>query len=100
MSHLTERLQRNPDYRSQLKASVSARYETLASTSGLNDEVFDSLIVLAAGSLSPENILSGFKEVQKLLLEMEAGRQNRVERLGFSNAEAAEISALHTRNFM
>ena len=31
---------------------------------------------------------------------MDEGRQRRLVRLGFSPAEAAELSALHTRNFM
>jgi hypothetical protein len=31
---------------------------------------------------------------------MHDGRQRRLVRLGFSTADAAELSALHTRNFM
>lgn len=100
MSHLLEKLQINPDFKSQLKNAVIARYESLVTTSGLNEEVFDSLIILAAGSLDPQNISSGFKEVQKLLIEMREGRRMRLERLGFTVAEAQELSSLHTRNFM
>ncbi|HYX34388.1 MAG TPA: ferritin-like domain-containing protein [Oligoflexus sp.] len=100
MSHLAERLESDPDYRSTLMAAVRARYDSLAATAGLNEEVFDSLVILAAGSLSPDSIATGFKEVQKLLKDMEEGRLYRVQRLGFSNAEATEISSLHTRNFM
>ncbi|MDQ3235159.1 MAG: ferritin-like domain-containing protein, partial [Pseudobdellovibrionaceae bacterium] len=100
MSHLAERLESDPDYRSTLMAAVRARYDSLAATAGLNEEVFDSLVILAAGSLAPDSIAAGFKEVQKLLRDMEEGRLYRVQRLGFSNAEATEISSLHTRNFM
>lgn len=100
MSHLGEKLEAHPDFRSQLMAAVRNRFDSLAATSGLNEEVFDSLIILAAGSLEPEAIATGFREVQKLLRDMEEGRRYRVERLGFSKAEAAEISSLHTRNFM
>ena len=32
--------------------------------------------------------------------EMNEGRRRRLVRLGFSDAQAAELSALHTRNFM
>lgn len=100
MSHLAERLAADPDYRAKLKVAVRTRFDSLAATSGLNEEVFDSLIVLAAGSLEPARIADGFKEVQRLLREMEDGRRYRVEKLGFSSAEAKEISSLHTRNFM
>jgi hypothetical protein len=31
---------------------------------------------------------------------MDEGRRHRLARLGFPEAEAAEVSALHTRNFM
>lgn len=100
MNHLIEKLKANPEYKSQLKNAVTVRYDSLASTSGLNEEVFDSLIILAAGALEPESISAGFNEVQKLLLEMREGRRSRLERLGFSRVEAEEMSSLHTRNFM
>ena len=38
--------------------------------------------------------------VQRLQEEMDEGRQRRLVRLGFPPAEAAALSALHTRNFM
>jgi hypothetical protein len=100
MSHLLEKLQIHPEFKTQLKNSVKNRYESLVSTEGLNEEVFDSLIILAAKDLSPQNISFGFKEVQKLLFEMKEGRRMRLERLGFSTVEANELSSLHTRNFM
>ncbi|MGZ3771001.1 MAG: ferritin-like domain-containing protein [Bdellovibrio sp.] len=100
MSHLIEKLRENPDFKSQLKSAVMARHESLVETKGLNEEVFDSMIILAAGSLNPEDISNGFKEVQKLLIEMKEGRRARLEKLGFSSAEARELSSLHTRNFM
>jgi alkylation response protein AidB-like acyl-CoA dehydrogenase len=37
---------------------------------------------------------------QTLKEEMRAGRQGRLEKLGFSAVEAEDLSALHTRNFM
>lgn len=100
MSHLIEKLQSDPDFKSQMKNAVIARHESLVTTSGLNEEVFDSLIILAAGSLTPQNISLGFKEVQKLLIEMKEGRRIRLERLGFTATEARDLSSLHTRNFM
>lgn len=100
MSHLLEKLQMNPEFKTQLKNAVIARHDSLLTTTGLNEEVFDSLIILAAGSLNPQDIAKGFKEVQKLLIEMKEGRRVRLERLGFTNAEARDLSSLHTRNFM
>jgi hypothetical protein len=100
MSHLIDRLNEDPDFKFQLKKAVMARHDSLISTSGLNEEVFDSLITIAAGDLTPSNIAKGFKEVQSLLLEMKEGRRIRLERLGFTTAEAQELSSLHTRNFM
>ena len=38
--------------------------------------------------------------VVALSREMDDGRRLRLNRLGFSVAEAARLSALHTRNFM
>jgi hypothetical protein len=66
----------------------------------LNEEVYDALILLAAGSWRPEEIAAGYARAQTLKDEMHAGRKARLEKLGFSGAEAADLSALHTRNFM
>lgn len=63
-------------------------------------EVFDSLVVLAAGSWTPDAIANGWQQVQRLQHTMDEGRQRRLEFIGFPADEAAEISALHTRNFM
>ena len=100
MSHLMEKIKVSPDFKSQLSAAAIARFESLAGTAGLNEEVFDSLIILAAGSLHPDHISAGFKEVQKLLSEMQESRRHRLERLGFSSSDADSISSHHTRNFM
>jgi hypothetical protein len=38
--------------------------------------------------------------VLALTAQMDEGRRRRLARLGFPPGEAAELSALHTRNFM
>jgi hypothetical protein len=86
--------------RARLVAAVERRHDALAQTSGLNDEVFDSLVLLAGGSLSPRAIGAGWRLVQELQRDMDVGRRRRLARLGFSAAEAEALSALHTRNFM
>jgi hypothetical protein len=69
-------------------------------TVGLNEQVFDALVLLAAGSWRPEAIGRGYAAIQRLQAEMDEGRQRRLVRLGFPIDEAAALSALHTRNFM
>ena len=100
MAHLEYRLSREPDFQFALKAAVRQRYEDLATTAGLNEEVFDALLLLAAGKPDIASIRSGFGRVQKLKQDMANGRKARLSRLGFTPAEAEELSELHTRNFM
>ena len=100
MAHLEHRLAVEPHYQSRLANAVEARHEALAGTAGLNEEVFDSLVLLAAGSLQPQAVARGHQAVQGLVREMAAGRRARLARLGFAAAEADRLSWLHTRNFM
>jgi hypothetical protein len=69
-------------------------------TAGLNADVFDALVLLAAGGWTPGAIARGHVAVQELHRAMDEGRRRRLSRLGFPPDEAAELSALHTRNFM
>lgn len=100
MGHLQYQISLDVNLRQQLTAAIHRRHDALAQTSGLNEEVFDALVLLAAGAWTPEAIADGFAKVQQLQKEMDAGRQSRLLRLGFSEKEASELSALHTRNFM
>ena len=100
MSHLREHLEKDPSLRDRLQRAIESRFEGLAQTSGLNAEVFDSLILIAAGESTPVAIGKGFERVQALLYEMENGRKSRLEKLGFSVEEARRLATLHTRNFM
>ena len=100
MSHLLHRLEKEPEFRECLSAATLHRYESLAHTQGLNAEVFDALLLLAAGSFTPSAVAQGYKKVQVLLREMAEGRRTRLIRLGFSPQEAEHLSTLHTRNFM
>jgi hypothetical protein len=79
---------------------VERRHDVLASTAGLHAGVYDALVVLAAGAWTPAAIATGWDRVQALVAQMDEGRRRRLARLGFSTDEAAELSALHTRNFM
>jgi hypothetical protein len=100
VAHLQHVSTVDPALRSRLRAAVERRHHVLASTAGLNQDVFDALVTLAAGAWTPQAIGRGFDQVQRLQAEMDEGRQHRLIRLGFPADEAAEVSALHTRNFM
>ncbi len=84
----------------RLAAAVRRRHDVLAAPAGLSDSVHDALVVLAAGEWSREAISRGWARVQQLQADMDQGRRRRLVRLGFSDDEAAELSVLHTRNFM
>ncbi len=100
VSHLQYQIASDPSLRERLAMAINRRHDALAQTAGLNEEVFDALILLAAGSWQPEQIAAGFAKVQALKAEMHAGRKARLAKLGFSKIEADDLSALHTRNFM
>jgi hypothetical protein len=100
LAHLEHVLAADPGLRPRLATAVRRRHDALAHTAGLNEEVFDALIVLAAGSWEPAAVAAGFAHVQALEAEMGEGRRRRLVRLGFPPEEAAELSELHTRNFM
>jgi hypothetical protein len=87
-------------YLGTLRQAVERRHSALQDTAGLNAEVFDSLVLLAAGSWSPEAIRRGWRAVRELQDRMDEGRRRRLAYIGFPDDEAAELSALHTRNFM
>ncbi|HLU65177.1 MAG TPA: hypothetical protein VKZ63_02815, partial [Kofleriaceae bacterium] len=100
LAHLARQAGEEPDLRARLAAAVERRHDALRQTAGLNEEVFDALVLLAAGSWQPEAIARGHAAVLELEREMDEGRQKRLARLGFSSGEAEALSALHTRNFM
>lgn len=100
MAHLQYQLARDESLRGRLAGAVQRRHDVLTVTAGLNEEVFDALVLLAAGSWEPQAIASGFQAVQALKADMDTGRRARLAKLGFPAEEAEALSALHTRNFM
>jgi hypothetical protein len=100
VAHLEHRAAAEPEFRRRLRGAVEHRHDVLASTAGLHAGVYDALVVLAAGAWTPEAIATGWGRVQALTAAMDEGRRRRLARLGFPPDEAAELSALHTRNFM
>lgn len=100
MGHLQYLIARDPTTRGRLSAAINRRHDALAQTAGLNEEVFDALVLLAAGEWKSEAVAGGFEKVQVLKQEMDMDRRGRMVKLGFSAEEARTLSALHTRNFM
>lgn len=100
MAHLQYQMQHDANLRGRLALAVESRKDALSQTAGLNEEVFDALILLAAGEGTPPAIAAGYAKVQALKLDMAQGREVRLNRLGFGQSEATRLASLHTRNFM
>jgi hypothetical protein len=100
LAHLQRHLAEDPSLRDRLAAAIDRRHGALAHTAGLNAEVFDALILLAAGSWQPADLRRGHAAVVALHRTMDDGRRQRLVRLGFAADTASALSALHTRNFM
>ncbi len=100
LSHLREHAALDPGLLPRLGAAVHRRHDALRHTAGLNAEVFDALVLTAAGSWDHAGLRLGHQRVIELAADMDDGRRKRLARLGFSEESAAELSALHTRNFM
>lgn len=100
MAHLRHHLQQDGACRTRLANAIVRRHDALQHTSGLNEEVFDALVLLGAGSWDHADLASGWSAVVQLERDMDEGRQRRLKKIGFSTDEAADLSKLHTRNFM
>lgn len=100
LAHLQYQVQLDQSLRARFAAAIHRRHDLLANTAGLNEEVFDALVLLAAGEWSLEAISRGHELVHQLHTEMHKDRRDRLVRLGFSFEDADALSALHTRNFM
>jgi hypothetical protein len=100
LAHLSQHLARDEGLRPRLASAIRRRHDALRHTAGLNEEVFDALLLMAAGSWDHAALREGHRRVSQLTGDMDEGRRKRLMRLGFTPAEAADLSALHTRNFM
>lgn len=100
LAHLERHVGREPSLRGRLAMAMRRRSDALQHTAGLNEEVFDALLLLSAGSYEPDDLRRGHGRVLALQADMDTNRQRRLARLGFDEREAQALSALHTRNFM
>ena len=100
VAHTAHAARANRGYLGALRQAVERRHAALLDTAGLNNEVFDALVLLAAGSWEPGAVSRGWQAVQRLQQTMDEGRRRRLVYIGFPVDEATELSTLHTRNFM
>lgn len=100
VAHTTHIVRSDPAFLGRLRGAVERRHDALKETAGLNQSVYDSLVLMAAGGWDPASIRRGWDAVQRLQQRMDEGRRRRLAAIGFPDDEAAELSALHTRNFM
>ncbi len=100
LAHLTRHCALDPTMHARLADAIERRHDALRDTAGLNELVFDALVLLAAGSWDHDALRRGFQRVQALKKDMDQGRQKRLLKLGFDEPQAEALSALHTRNFM
>ena len=64
LAHLRRHAQTEPELLSRLTMAVHRRHDALQHTAGLNEEVFDALVLLAAGSWEHEDIERGWAAVE------------------------------------
>jgi hypothetical protein len=100
LAHLARHLGEDAALRDRLASAIERRHAALAHTAGLNERVFDALVLLAAGSWEPADVRRGHAAVIELTRAMDESRRQHLVRLGFASARAEFLSALHTRNFM
>ena len=66
LAHLEHQADGDPTLRDS-RAAVEHEDDALADTAGLNDEVFDALVLLAAGfRWDPAAVAAGYRRVQQL----------------------------------
>jgi len=78
MSHLRRHIRAEPAFRETLAGAVR-RHHALRHTAGLNAEVFEALVLLAAGSWDPADLIRGSDAVDGLVQEMNRDRVKRLK---------------------
>ena len=82
MAHLREHIAGGPGILEKLAAAVRNRHDALRNTAGLNAEVFDALVLVAAGGWELADLRRGHQALMGLVAEMDERRQSRMVYLG------------------
>ena len=100
LDHIRSVLQTDAGLKDSLYRAIANRASILSGMKGLNPLVEESLVILAAGGLSPDRLSSATKARIQLYETMHENRVRRLTAIGFSDREAEAVSQLHTPNFM
>jgi TusA-related sulfurtransferase len=100
LDHIRSVLQADPAVKQTLYGAIANRASALSGVKGLNPLVEESLVILAAGGLSPQRLPAASKARVELYDTMHLNRMRRLVAIGFAEREAEELSELHTPNFM
>ena len=100
LDHIRHALRGDGTLKPKLRQAITDRASVLSGLKGLNPLVEVSLVILAAGGLSPGRLPAGMKARSQLYETMNENRIRRLVSIGFPDSEAQEMSELHTPNFM
>ena len=100
LDHIRSALRVDGSLKTKLQRAIAERASVLSGIKGLNPLVEESLVILAAGGLSPDRLPAGTKARAELYDTMHENRVRRLVAIGFGEREAEELSTLHTPNFM
>jgi TusA-related sulfurtransferase len=100
LSHIRHALQTDGKLKDTLRRAITERASVLSGIKGLNPLVEESLVILAAGGLSPQRLPEAIRARTELYTTMHENRVRRLITIGFADREAEELSELHTPNFM
>ena len=100
LAHMKHAIESDPGFKQKLAAAARDRASSLAEVRSVNPLVEESLIVLAAGGLAPQNLPKGVRAVRELYDSMHENRIKRLQLIGFSADDSEVLSQSHTPNFM
>ena len=100
LAHIRHALRTDLKLKDTLRRAITERASVLSGVKGLNPLVEESLVILAAGGLSPQNLPEAIRARGELYKTMHENRVRRLITIGFADREAEELSELHTPNFM
>jgi hypothetical protein len=100
LDHIRHALRVDATLKPKLHQAITNRASVLSGVKGLNPLVEESLVILAAGGLSAGRLPLAMKARSQLYETMHENRIRRLISIGFPDREAADLSELHTPNFM
>jgi hypothetical protein len=100
LAHMKHAVESDSAVKRRLAAAARERAAALSEIRMVNPLVEESLVILAAGALDAASLPKGVKAVRQLYGAMHENRIKRLQIIGFSSAEAENVSRSHTPNFM